>query len=119
MLSRWASFAAVRPVEHDPGRKVVAEILEAMRLASRGKQQIAGGHWYEPFAIEELTVTPGNDVDLILCVWGLRIMPARRVHFYRECAVAEQLDGTCVGPGGYCRESSFEGNFSRSHADEY
>ena len=90
-----------------------------MRLAGRGKQQIASGYRYELFAIEELTVTFGNDVELILRVWGLRIVPARRVHFYGECAVAEQLDGACVGLGGHCRESSFEGNFSCSHADEY
>ena len=79
-----------------------------MWLAGRCKQQIASGYRNELFAIEELTVTFGNDVDLILRVWGLRIVPTRRVHFYGECAVPEQLDRAGVGLGGYRRESSFE-----------
>ena len=114
-----ASFAAVWPIEHDPGRKVVTEILEAVRLAGGCKKQIASRYGYELFAIEELPMTFGDDVNLILRVGCLRIVPARRIHFHRERAVAEQLGRTYVGFGAYRGECSFEGNVSRSHDDEY
>ena len=72
-------FATLRAVKHDPERKIVAEIFEAMHHTGRHEQHIAGLKGHARRTVQKDAGTARYDIDLVLIVRLLGINAARRI----------------------------------------
>src|SRR5689334_20436439 len=82
-----AAFAAVRPVEEYPGREVVAELLEAMRLARGDKDEVARSKGPPHVAVDERARPADDDIHFVAAMWSLWIHSSRRVDLDLERAM--------------------------------
>ena len=74
-VSLWLfpGFAAFRPVEDNPDDQIVAEILEAVRFACGGEEQVAGMEGLAALSKDELSAALYDDVHLVARVRLLRV----------------------------------------------
>src|SRR4029079_14644155 len=77
------------PVEEDPDKEIVAELLEAVDDAGFDEQHVGRGDRMAMRAVDEPAGTTRDDVRLVTRVRLLRIDAARRVELHLQRSVLE------------------------------
>ena len=101
----FPALATFRPVEHDPRREIIAELLEAVRDARRHEQEFTGPECRARIAADEFTGACNDHVHLVARVRLLRIVAARRIELDAQRAVRGELDKTLAVRCGQLRQS--------------
>lgn len=99
---RQRGFTTFGTVEKHPGAKVGAEILEAVPLARRHEQDLAGLKWLAGLARQKIPAAGRNYIDLIARVRLLGIDARRLIKLNGQAAMTEQLGETAITPQ-HCR----------------
>src|SRR5437763_14342803 len=90
-------------------------MLEAMRDARGGEEQIARRERLARVAADELACALRDHIDLIARVRLLRIMPARRVELNLQSAMREQENGALALRRGQALQCLSQSDLARAH----
>lgn len=77
-------------MEDYPGSEVVGEALETMLDSSGYEKHVTRTERVANTAVYELPAARDDEVELVLVVWGLWIMPSRSIESHGESCTLEQ-----------------------------
>src|SRR3954466_1643408 len=104
--------AASGAVKQHPHGEVVCEVLEAVRFAGGGKQEVARLELLPRAFADILSAAPDDDIHFVAGVRLLRIDAVRRVDFELQAAVSKQGYKTLAALAGQSGQRLLKPNLS-------